>query len=172
VPARLPEYPQAARDTQRLVDARPAPGRSPAPAPARAVAAPVQAAPAPVAAAPVTPPAAALRNLNDAPIAAAPPVTPAQARAQAVLQFNPAKVLAEVKDTFAKLGETPLRAEASNAMELMRRGVPAEEAVARIVKLRAPASAAEDLAARLGGPKDAVVHARVASRNASGRWTE
>jgi hypothetical protein len=154
---RLPEYPQAAADTMRLLKDKPVVAATRPPA----------AAIAPVAAhAPVTPPAAAVRNLNDV------AVTPAQAKAEAVLQFNPSKVLATVKETFTKLGETPLRAEASNAMELMRRGVPAEDAVAKIVSLRKSGSAVEDLAARLGGPKDAVVKARVASRNSSGRWTE
>jgi len=114
-------------------------------------------------------PAPPLRNLNDVPAVA---VTPAQAAAERVLQFNPSKVLAEVKDTFTKVGETPLRGEATNAMEYMRRGVPAEDAVARVIARRTPTSAVEDLAARLGGPKDAVVKARVASRNSSGRWTE
>lgn len=164
--ARLPEYPQAAVDSMRSVAergpiaAREALTRPPASAPI-----------APVASHTPTPPAAALRNLNDAP-AVTSPVTPAQAAAERVLQFNPSKVLAEVKDTFTKLGETPLRAEASNAMELMRRGVPAEEAVKRVITMRPPASAIEDLAARLKQPTDATVKARVASRNSSGRWTE
>ncbi len=173
--ARLPEYPQAAADTMRSLQAR-APVTSARPPPARS-SAPVAPTPAPPAQlgtpaiAPVAShtPAPPLRNLNDAPAVT---VTPAQATAERVLQFNPSKVLADVKATFEKLGETPLRAEATNAMEYMRRGVSAEDAVQRVIARRAPTSAVEDLAARLKGPTDAAVHARVASRNASGRWTE
>jgi hypothetical protein len=165
--ARLPEYPQAAADTMRSLNER-APVTSARPPPARATAtpAPTSATPAPVASHPPAPP---LRNLNDAPAVA---VTPAQAAAERVLQFNPSKVLAEVKETFTKVGETPLRGEASNAMEFMRRGVPADEAVQRVIARRAPTSAVEDLAARLKQPTDATVKARVEARNASGRWTQ
>jgi len=169
--ARLPQYPQAAADSMRLVEARgPIAAREALTRPAAAASTPAQAAPAqlaPVASHTPTPPAAAVRNLNDAP---ASPVTPAQAAAERVLQFNPSKVLAEVKTTFEKLGETPLLAEATNAMEFMRRGVSAEDAVQKVIAMRTPVSAIEDLAARLGGPKDAVVKARVAARNSSGRW--
>jgi len=164
---RLPEYPQAAADTMRSLQER-APVTSARPPPGRVTAtpAPTSAAIAPVASHTPAPP---LRNLNDAPAVA---VTPAQAKAEAVLQFNPNKVLATVKETFTKVGETPLRGEATNAMEYMRRGVPAEDAVQKVIAMRKPAGAIEDLAARLKQPTDATVKARVASRNASGRWTE
>jgi len=167
--ARLPEYPQAAADTMRrlqerptVTSARPSPASAPVTAPP--VTAPlVVAAPGPrlVASHPPAAPTPTVRNLNDVP-----------APATVATRFNPTSALRDVKDVFATLDVPPLRAEATNAMELVRRGLSPEDAVARILKTRAPASAGADLAARLAQPSDATMHARVAARNAAGRWTE
>jgi hypothetical protein len=101
----------------------------------------------------VTPPPEAT-----APVAA--PVTPAT--------FNPAQAFTTVRETFAKLQETPKPAELGNAMEFMRRGFSAEDAVAKVIAKRpaVPESAAAALAKRFGTPSDTEVAKTVAAKNA------
>lgn len=84
---------------------------------------------------------------------------------------NPGTALQSAKDAFAKLGETPRPAEASNAGELIRRGVPPETAVAQVIKNRpaAPLSPAEQLAKMPGAMSDAEVRAALDARNARGQ---
>jgi len=52
--------------------------------------------------------------------------------------FNPSVALQQAKEAFAAIGETPQPAEASNAMELIRRGKSPGEAVVNIISHRRP----------------------------------
>lgn len=127
------------------------------------IAAPAAAAAAPVATA--APPAAEV-----APIA---PVAPSAAQTAAGT-FNAGQAMNDVRAVFKGIKIAPLPAEVSNAAEMIRAGVPAETAVARIIAKRpgVPADAIEALAKKLGTPSDATVAARVADRNATGRWSQ
>lgn len=144
-PARLPEYPQAATDTMRMLQERPA--ASPAP---RSATPPPTPRPAPEV---VPPPAAAP---TPAPIARAP--------------FNPNTALKAARDRFAAIGEVPRPAEVTNAMELIRTGKTPEDAVAFIIGKRPKVvNPAAELAARFGMPSDEDVRAAIDSRNARGQ---
>lgn len=127
----------------------------------------VRGAPRAVAEAPIT------AAVDAAPAVAAPVAQAAPVAAKAASVFNPTQALQAAKDAFTKLGTLPGPAEASNAMELIRRGKAPEEAVAIILKNRpvpTGASAAAQLAQRLGTPSTENVASRVVSRNATGRW--
>lgn len=99
--------------------------------------------------------------------AAAAPVAE-QAAAQAV--FNPTTAMRTAREAFTAIGEKPLPAEASNAMELIRRGKAPEEAVAIVLKNRPktvdPAAAFN---ARFGTLTDDEVRAALDLRNAQGK---
>lgn len=84
--------------------------------------------------------------------------------------FNPNSAIQSARDAFTAIGEKPLPAEASNAMELIRRGKAPEEAVAIVLKNRPktvdPAAA---LNARFGTLTDDEVRAALDLRNAQGK---
>lgn len=83
--------------------------------------------------------------------------------------FNPNSAIQSARDAFTAIGEKPLPAEASNAMELIRRGKAPEEAVAIVLKNRPrtvdPAAAFN---ARFGTLTDDEVRAALDLRNAQG----
>lgn len=86
------------------------------------------------------------------------------------VRFNPTKAIQSARDAFTAIGEKPLPAEASNAMELIRRGKAPDEAVAIVLKNRPktvdPAAAFN---ARFGTLTDDEVRAALDLRNAQGK---
>ncbi len=105
-----------------------------------------------------------------APTAAVPTAAEAVAPVAAKVVFNPTKALQAAKDAFATIGETPLRGEASNAMEFIRRGVPPEQAVAQVLKNRpAVVDPAELFNAKFGTLTDDQARAAIDLRNARGQ---
>lgn len=119
-------------------------------------------------------PAAATTTAEAAPAAApasVPPMAPV-APAAAQTPYNAGQAMNDVRGVFKALKVAPLPAEVSNAAEMIRAGVPTEQAVARIIANRpgVPKDAVAALAKKLGTPSDDVVAARVAARNSSGRW--
>ena len=97
---------------------------------------------------------------KDAPVAAAEAaaVPAIEAAAAKVVAFNPSKAMTAAREAFATAGVEPLKAEASNVMELIRRGKAPQDALQIVLKNR-PASAvvdpAAELARRLGTPSEA-----------------
>lgn len=185
-PARLQEYPQAATDTMRALQNRPA--APPTTAAAKAVPTASQA---PVAAyshiGPDDLPRFKVAGGSDVTAAKAGelgytvgevPVEAGRASSTAArdaalarqaervaakpVPVNPNTALKTARDTFAALGETPRPAEVTNTMELILRGKTPEEAVAIVLKNRPATSPAEELARRLGTPNEA---ARIAAQD-------
>jgi hypothetical protein len=86
--------------------------------------------------------------------------------------FNPEVAFRDARHSFDALKEAPLRGELANAMEFMRRGFTADEAVAKVIakRLPLPPNAAAELARRLGTPGESEVAEAVLTRNKTGTW--
>jgi hypothetical protein len=107
---------------------------------------------------------------SSGPVPVAPPAATAAAAPSAA--FNHGQAMNDVRGLFKQLKVTPGPAEVNNAASMMKFGKTAEEAVLRVLEQRPglDPKAATALAAKLGTPSDATVSARVAARNATGRW--
>lgn len=101
----------------------------------------------------------------------APPSVPSsQPLPVAAGPFNPTTALQQAREAFVAIGEAPYKAEASNAMELIRRGVSPPEAVARVIKNRpATLNPAEAFNQRFGTLTDDQARAALDLRNARGQ---
>jgi hypothetical protein len=129
-------------------------------APATAAETATEAAPAPTA-------TAEAGTVSPVPVAA-----PATATAGPAATFNQGQAMNDVRGVFRTLKVTPGPAEVNNAASMMKFGKTAAQAVARVLEQRPgiDLKAAAKLAEKLGTPSEATVAARVAARNATGRW--
>lgn len=86
------------------------------------------------------------------------------------VRFNPTKAIQSAREAFTAIGEQPRPAEASNAMELIRRGKSPTDAVAIVIKNRpAPVDPAAAFNARFGTLNDEQTRAALDLRNARGQ---